>query len=453
MDTTDIIYNIPFPYQQFTDTKFILTDSRQGTSLFIPDDCYTRINDYQISFPQDNELGITNKSEIRFIFMHLKNKRWLGKVEYHFKVEYTGQAEFYFDLIPYNQMIYVEKRIYVFYNRKRQTRGYHYYVDDYRGKVVLINKRLRSFVNDRVDVVIVYSQGNKNGAIQELPQSGYIALSKFEIDRNYNPNLMAVFVNGKLLDKQNILQLTNSLYKVDTDIKSRYNLEIRGLSPKINALIPYYKQHCTLKEDKNYENKNIYCRIEVIRPPKGRQKTRILFNPIYFFPELIEDPKLWINLLLVKSSVEYDLKLYGDDYTDDPTDLNVIMQLRLQTQRKLIKNSQTTSLVGKIPGHIHSNKQDQVLVSIQVKTIIKMDKTQTQYALDGVIGKLQANIREFNPLNPIYYELISDGFDKKVDINLFRWSVSTEEGHTGKILWDQEVPLEPDNKIELLEGS
>ena len=35
----DYVVEIPFPYTQFTDTIFFLSQSSQESDLFIPDDC------------------------------------------------------------------------------------------------------------------------------------------------------------------------------------------------------------------------------------------------------------------------------------------------------------------------------------------------------------------------------------------------------------------------------
>lgn len=456
MASDDIIYDIPFPYQPFTDTKFILTETNQGSRLFIPDNCYTRINDTQIMFDKDNEIGIDENSELRFTFIHARNKRWLGKVEYHFTVETAGQKEFYFHEFPYNQLISVKKRIYVFYNRIRQINGINYYIDEYRGKIILVDKTLKSFVGDKIDVLIIYTGANNNGGIQELPQSGYIYINKYEIDRNYNPNLMAVFLNGRLIDEENILQMSNTVYKlVDSEnrtISSRYNLDVKNLSPRISSLVPFYKQHCKFEKiPPNQEYYNILCRIEVPKAiPKGRKTFKPQFSPIYFNPNLIINPNLWINLIIKKSDVNYDLKMYGDDFEEEPTDINVIMQLRLQTYRKFIINSNTSSIVGVIPGHVISSTEDRFVMSIQVKTIIEMDTTRNGMAVDGIIGRLQANIRKYGKKTPLYYTFTSEGFNKFAEVSLFRWSISTEEYEEGNILWHQDFDFDPENKWELV---
>lgn len=609
---SNIVYNIPFPYVQFTDTQFIVTD--QGSGLFIPDDYYTRINEYQIQFPEDNKIGLTQNSEIKFTFFHNKNKRWIGKIEYHLPVTFTGQKQFNLAASPYNQLVNLHKRMYVFYNRRRQSKGTQYYINDDQGQIVLVNKRLKSLIGDRVDVLIIYTAGVDNGAIQELPQSGYITLSKYEIDRNYNPNLMAVFVNGKLLERKNIIQMTNSLYKIGTDIKSRYNLEVKNLSPKINSMIPYYKQHYDPAEEERAElSKHITCRIDVAEVPnQGRQSFPFQFSPIYFFPDLIDNPDLWLNLILRKSEANYTLQFFGNDKILVPTPINVIMQLRIRTYRDFIRNSSTSTIICVIPSTVTSVSEDQILVSIQLKTIVEMDTMRDYYhkemiydfidylilnklinqipkelqidlendsmseiltklknqqleetedmklitdlisqetkklfsqitqdstdpnyidwendqlykikdklkkqgfdkdyeiaynvlynliirffkpvvtkdkndsnyidwdkdsvrviqkkiknikknfnlelynegAIDGIIGRFQADTRHFNAEDPIYYTLTANQFDHDNTVNVFRWTISTEKNSTGNILWDKEVSLEPDNKLELLE--
>ena len=79
----NFVVDIPFPYSQFHDTQFFLSETRLGDNLFIPDNVYRRIDESRIEII-DNSLGINEKSELQFTFIHQKNKRWVGKEEYHF---------------------------------------------------------------------------------------------------------------------------------------------------------------------------------------------------------------------------------------------------------------------------------------------------------------------------------------------------------------------------------
>lgn len=454
----DIIYNIPFPYSQFVDTQFILSDVKKGISLFIPDDCYQRIDDYRIAIPSNNKLGINGDSKIRFTFIHDKNRRWVGKVEYHLKVKEVGQTIFYLPSSPYNQLINIKKRMYVFYNRKRQTQGLHYRVHDELGRIEFINRKLKHLVDDRVDILIVYSFNHKgNGAIQELPQSGYIYLSKYEIDRNFNTNLMAVFVDGKLIDKEDILQMTNTIYKIQNDIGSRYNLDVRNLSPRVNSMVPYYQQHYHSRTPRyHFSNVDVYSRLEVGVKQYGRRCIKPLFNPIYFYPDLIQNPDLWINLILQSTNVEYILKLYGNDTNDEPEEeINIVMQVRPETYRTFDKNSMTSVLAGKIPGIITNNdtfyEEDRILFSIKVSQVLELD-VKEEGSFDCIIGRMQASLTKYKDTDPLYYTLESNGFDILTEVKLFRWSISTERNNQGIITWEQDINMEPDNKKELLRG-
>jgi hypothetical protein len=53
---------------------------------------------------------------------------------------------------------------------------------------------------------------------------------------------MAIFVNGKLVDRDDIIRVSNSIYKISRDIGSTYNVDVRSLSPRVNSLSPYYKK-------------------------------------------------------------------------------------------------------------------------------------------------------------------------------------------------------------------
>lgn len=452
----DIIYDIPFPYRQFVDTQFILSDVKQGYSLFIPDDCYQRIDDYRIAIPSNNNIGIDENSKIRFTFIHNKNRRWVGKVEYHLKVKEVGQTVFNLPSSPYNQLVNIKKRMYVFYNRKRQTQGLHYRVHDELGRIEFINRRLKHLIDDRVDILIVYSfSHHNNGAIQELPQSGYIYLSKYEIDRNFNPNLMAVFVDGKLVDKKDILQMTNTIYKIQNDIGSRYNLDVRNLSPRVNSMVTYYQQHYHSRTPRyHFSNIDIYNRINVDVKHYGRRCLKPLFNPIYFYPDLIQNPDLWINLILLRNTVDYELKFYGNDTNSDAEEyINVVMQVRPETFRTFDKNSMTCTLAGKFPGVINPYnrflEESKIIFSIQVSQVLELDIKEPG-SFDCIIGRMQADLTKYDETDPLYYTLESNGFDLLTEVKIFRWSVSSEKNNMGIITWEQDINLEPDNKKELL---
>ena len=142
---------------------------------------------------------------------------------------------------PYYAMLDLRTRFKVFLNRKALVPGKDYSINIYRGYIkfedhIMINLR------DDIDIICFYTGTKYNKAIPELPMSGYIYFNKYEIDRNLNKNLMAVFVNGKLVQRKDILDISNNIHKVSRDIKSRYNLEVLNLSPRVDSLVPRFKR-------------------------------------------------------------------------------------------------------------------------------------------------------------------------------------------------------------------
>ena len=457
-----MVVEIPFPYKQFTDTAFFLTETSSGKNLFIPDDQYQRIDDTRIELLHYKELGLSEESEIRFTFIHQKNRRWIGKVEFHFTPEELGQREFQLPYSPYSAILNLNKRTYVFWNRKRQVQGLHYTLENTTGRIVMRNREFKGRLDDRIDVMVVYTGNSKNHAIQELPESGYIYLANTEIDRNYSNDRMAVFINGKLVDRENIIRISNGVYKVSEDIGSRYDLEVRSLSPRVNSLVPFYKRIVKPTDSPwQYELSDIISRIEVPddRVIHGRRRELdATFNPVYFNPELLQQPNLWINLTHTKrthlnkdaTNLKYILRLYGDDYVNEPSRLYVVLQLRLRGERAFSKTSLTPVLVGFIDGTLTDMDEDRLIASTQVKTILNCDEYRAGLNVDGIIGRLQADPKRFDAEGPIYFSLNANRFEYDTRIGLWEWSVTSEPNNKGIVYWKKHIAIEPDNKMEIV---
>lgn len=455
-----MVIDIPFPYRQFTDTAFFLTEASSGESLFIPDDQYQRIDDNRIEILNHKELGITEESEVRFTFIHQKNRRWVGKVEFHFQPERLGDREFQLPSSPYSAILNLSKRTYVFWNRRRQTPGLHYTLENTTGRLVMRNRSFKGLLTDRIDVMIVYTGNASNHAIQELPESGYIYLANTEIDRNYSNDRMAVFVNGKLVDRNNIVRMANGVYKVSEDIGSRYDLDVRSLSPRVGSLVPFYKRMVKGSDPPwQYDMSDFMARIEVpAKKPYGRRTMMPTFNPVYFNPELVDQPNLWINLVRTKrthlnreaTNLKYVLNLYGNDYVDAPSRLYVVLQLRLRGERRFSKTSLTPVLVGIMDGTLRDRNEDFLIASTQVKTVLKMDDYRSGLGMDGIIGRIQADPKTFNANDPLYFTLSANRFEYDTVVGVWEWTVTSEPNNQGTVYWRKHVAIEPDNKAEIV---
>ena len=53
------------------------------------------------------------------------------------------------------------------------------------------------------------------------------------IENNFNKELYMMFINGRKVSKSEILDITNSLFKVKVDIKRRFDLVILNTAPVV----------------------------------------------------------------------------------------------------------------------------------------------------------------------------------------------------------------------------
>jgi hypothetical protein len=183
------------------------------------------------------------------------------------------------------------------------------------------------------------------------------------------------------------------------------------------------------------------------------------FNPVYFDPELLEQPDLWINLVHTKinhinpdeTRLRYRLKLFGDDYVDDPSDIFVVSQILHIGDNDLDPVSRTPVLIGLIGGQIEETKEDYVIASTQVSTILQCDRYGvSQDSADGLIGRLQSNPKLFKDSSPLYYTFEANKFEKGHEVCLFEWTVSSQKNNGGTIYWRKHIWMTPENKEEIL---
>ena len=471
----NMVVDIPFPYRQFTDTEFFLTESNDGTRKLIPDDQYKRIGEYQIWIMTPASLGLTTDSEIRFTFCHNKNRYHISKVEYHMFCEYNGQLEYDIPGSPYNYNMNLNQRFHVWYNRKEVTQTKQFNMDSKYGKLYIQDTWATPQVGDRIDIVVFYT-GVKidyriNHALQKLPMSGYIYLKRHMIDRNYDNNLMAVFVNGELIPRDKIIEMSNNVYKIKEDIHMRHNVEVRNMSPRITSLVPFYKKACyQLETPKQYWYHDLASTICVGHPePQGRKQVDGLLNPIYFDPTVLDNPELWISLIHRGkdhggehfSALDYNLSFYENDYRGDneTTPIQIIVELREKANEgEKEAQSYTSILLGEIPATLTEINNDYCFASTQIKKILEIDKyNRSRYpdqygninrALDGIVGRLQVPLnRKYKSRPIIYYKLQSNMFTVEDKVGILEWVISTGRDGTGQRLWIKHIDFEPSHHI------
>lgn len=451
--------DIPYPYSQFTDTEFFLTDSN---GLFISDIYYDLSDNRRTVIFKSNasSLGLTKNSDIRFTFCHNHNKYHIYKFEQHVICK-SGVIQYDLDS-PFKKIVDIKSRYRVFYNRHAlDLERKDYTIDNYNGKI-----GLHQFTNvqdgDTLDIVTFYTGSDENGTVSNLPMSGYIYLKRNEIDRNYNNNLMAVFVNGKLIPRDKIVHMSNNIYKISEDINSRYNLDVRNMSPRVNSIAPFYQKN-NLTIDTPMQN-SIYdfpCSLEIVTKKHNRHSLDIDFNPVMIDPSLLPNKENYFITLIHhgyvldddygNTSLKYNLKFYRDDYAEQSEPVKIVTMLRYRShnrEEERIQTSYSTLLMGKI-NEMHETSKDIPLYSIRIESVVKGDFSNADKHLDGILCRFQIENPVKEDPKPVYYELTSDYFEKDEYIGVFEWVVSTDINGTGDVLYRKIVYLTPKNKQEI----
>ena len=465
----DLIIKIPFPYTQFTDMEFILTETK--TNLFIPQRYYERYDEYHLLLSK--ELDIKEDDEVRFTFCHNDGKSHVQKIEFYFKS--MGNASYYFlnMITPYRVNIEdTNTKFLVFVNRKQIVNNKDYYIDNEEGVLVFLNDQLASSTNDRIDLVCFYT-GIDDTAIADLPMSGYIYLKRNMIDRNYNNNMMATFINGQLIPRDKILRISNNIYKVKEDIETRHNLQILNMSNRINSLVPFYKQckeypffSSTLLYNKDIvDNFNPryteYCfPVEISVPALttyGRQHMTIYQNPVYFDPEfLLECKDYYISFIHTQTKSEnlkYTLDFYPNDTSSSPEEMYVKLELHIKTPfEEELEESRTTVLFVTLPATINEINEEYCYASLKINQIINLDIWNNRFLemCDGIILRIEPGKTYINEPSQVYFNLWSNGFEdsEKEQITIFEYRISDSYDGKGNIKYSKFLTFNPEESVK-----
>lgn len=459
---TPLILDIPFPYPQFTEMEFFVSSTID--KRLIPDDAYDRIDDNRIyiSLPEVQEFNLNTEEEVRFTFCHNKGEYAVNKKEYHVRTK-AGVNEYSFPS-PFGKIIDMNMRMRVFYDRYLlyPDTEYKYRFDNYTGHIYIMDDTdlggIKVEDNKRLDVIVFYTGTKSNRTPATLPMSGYIYLKKHKIDRNYNKDLMAIFMNGKLMDSEDIIDMSNNIHKFNRDIQTRYNLEIKSMSPKVHELIPFYKKNCSIQTiPEQSMSKEFECIMTVFEESEPHNRQWILYsdlNPITYHSIIPEHTDYWITLMQhgteegeLNQNVNYTVEFFRSDYTVEPEEVSVIGQIRLQgNDEEYVMNSPTALLIGKFGPSLGSNFSDHVMFSVQASAIEKADTFSQNKDADGVLVRLQ--IEPFDEKDhpvKVYYEMTTSAYEDDNYVNVFEWVISTKANGEGEVYYRKTIPLYPDN--------
>lgn len=223
------------PFATFSsDYKFILL----LRGMFIPEVYYT-FNEDRTEIYLENYDNIKNGDVLSFLFCTNYGFGYIEKTEYSVAMPSNKTVT----LPPlFGNSLNLLSRMMVFYGSVYIDQS-RYQVDNINRKVIFDDSVSYDGFNNRLVTFVFFYTGNSDtGIVGMLPETGYMFFDDKQIDRNINKNMYLMFVNGKKVLQKNILDVTNSIKKVTSDIKSRYGLEVITFSPKILEFYNRYKE-------------------------------------------------------------------------------------------------------------------------------------------------------------------------------------------------------------------
>ena len=225
-------YKVPPPFVGGEDSPFIVTLG----DTFIPEDWYTYDENTSILEFKDDYTNFQQGMGLKFTYIHNGGFSHFYKTEVALDVT-NGQREVPIPA-PYSNFVDFNRRMLVFLNTTYLDKD-RYLVDNVNKKIIL--KEPIPGDNFQINFVFFYTGNKWNGLATYLPRSGYFVLRRDLLDRNMTNEMMMVFINGKLTEKEHIINISNTIFKVGIRPDDRrYDLCIIQMAPKIKELHSKY---------------------------------------------------------------------------------------------------------------------------------------------------------------------------------------------------------------------
>lgn len=453
------IIEIPFPYYNFTEFGFFVT-LKDGT--FIPEYYYDRIDDHHIQLKDNYPYPIDKKVPFRFTFAHKHGFFAIGKKEQTWE---SGpfQYDYYFDS-PYDNIVDLMKRTRVFVDGQFIPSTLEYYKwDNETGKLSL--SRAFDFGREvHIITVLCFYSGTDihNHTRAMLPKSGYFEFLKKYADRLWDKNMFAAFLNGKLVSRDDIIDIDSRIHKISRDLKTRNDFNVFNMSPSVSFLAPFLR--VAHSDDKN-QHEWIYempCKLNVayngVYTPRYYIDPQII-DPVEFNSMIPKDGSFYITIVHHGTNktphereLNYTLKFFRDEYEQTPEQVGIFAQLRIKGNNEPeIEDSATSLRVGTLPATMGTRLNDQVLFSFNSKLVYDTDEyNREEYKdsawLNGIEIRFEIQRQMKEEWTKCYYELRSNDYEYMNVVNIFTILISSGVNGTGKLYYTKPIFFLPYNE-------
>ena len=451
----EVTLEIPYPYPQFTEMEWILVapDGR-----FVPEVFYDKIDDYHIKFKNGNVFNAGHDEDFKFTFLHKHGFYAVNKFEQNVYAT-PGTIEYQFES-PYNGIVDLQKRVKVFVNCEFLNPNISLYQFDNTKCILRFSNNFPLIPGDLITMLCFYTGTKDNDdTIARLPMSGYIEFRPMNIDRIYDKDLFAVFMNGKLVSRDDITDMTSNIHKINRDIKTRYNLEVMNMSPCISYMTPYLLAAHKRLADKTVVEE-IPCQLTV--PFDGLYRPRHyvspdIFNPVEWRGIVPENNDFYISLIhhgLNKAEKDYQkeltytLKFFRDEWARNPEQVFVYGQARLKgNEEQFYPDHDSNTLIGILPSTLTNTSNDSCLMSIRSDVILRNDyivnKTKYGESIDGIMCRMEIQRQQIDNWSRLYYELVCNNYERDTEIEILEWRISSKPNGEGEIWYQKTIPFLP----------
>lgn len=458
---------IPWPYEQFKEDEQFFLVAPNGQ--FVPEYDYIRQGD-KIRL-QNDPYNAGYAQEWKFVFLHKHLFYSVRKFEQ--SIETVQNKRTYTFDSPYDRVVDLKEKVRVYYDRNFLNPQSNLYEWNNERSEITFSSSLDFSGQHLISFLCFYTGTNNEDTTAMLPMSGFVEFSKNKIDRVYDKDLFAVFLNGKLVSKQNILDYSSRIHKL-INVNSRYDLQVMNMSPQISYLTPFFQ----MPHKKNLNKTCIWEFFSKLRVPYPK-----VYHPRYYvYPDwltpvewkpVINNTNFYLNLLHhgVQESekhkdLHYTIRFFRDPWESEPEPVKVLAQVRLKGNTEQFYSDHTyQTLIGTLPTSLTQDTSKTArldapgfpnglnramyyddnksypkwncLFSIQVQNILNADRTYSQakygYSIDGIMARLEINNQQIDHYNRLYYELDADNYERDAEIEILEWTISSGPNNTGNV--------------------
>lgn len=317
-EDNQLSFEIPYPNKEssgFTDSPFIVFIR----GLFVSDSHYTITEDKvsnkkYIKFDKES-YTIKKGDQVDFVFCYTPGYATITKTEC---IRNLTDGEGNIVNLPYIYMepVQLYERVLVFYGGTYIDES-RYIVDRHKRTITFYDIPYKGDKNREVIIVFFSTASSSSGSVGYIPQSGYIYFNDHQIDRNINNEMLMIFVNGLLVPKANVFDVSNSIKKVTRNLKTRYDLNIINCSPLVTEFKPLYDP----------ENNALKYTVTIKQPANQRIIVRAGKNRIYNTSfNIMAGESVYVEVKADKGYIPGDIKI--DDiltyyYSDIQKDITI----------------------------------------------------------------------------------------------------------------------------------